>query len=329
MLAVLLLASCATTQGPSELELLTANLETANAELAGLRDRVQVLEATIATLESRLAESEALAATRGLALEEAEIRHAELDSTLQSTSRQKTVAEARIRDLERLLRDLSFAASLGPAQSGQNSQIPGELVQSVQTVLASSPAYETVASVLPYQVSGRETRTFVSGSPVFEEKESSSGARYFYDRRANYSNDARMYGEIRIGRAGTPGSGAGQAIQFFLAIQALSERSSADLVVSKVEVISGAEVRELRGPVRTELLQDASQKLTRLVFSTASPGFREALELIVSQPDGALPAIVLHTDTQRLRFTLSEVERGALIEIIRTYRDLGGAFPAR
>ena len=299
-----------------------AELAELNAEI----DRLQTEQETDAASLSNLQTELDAARANATAAEQASAERIEtLEQQNATLQQQKASLEQRLRTLEALLRELSFAASLGAqgqrTPESQTTDLPGvnpEIIAEVNAALLNSlPAYESVESVLPYQIPGRLSRAFIPGSNVFAEDSADRTQRFLYDRRANYSNPTRVYAEVRTN---LPQGG----VELRLYFQAISNRNAGDLDLQSVELSTSAGRILLEQPDQRIRLQDAERKLERLGYYIGSPDTRRVLEYLTQAED---PSIVFVGQNQRIRVSLTEIEVGALVEMLQTYRDLGGKLP--
>lgn len=328
------LASCATTSPRAAEEEYLAEIDRLTGELEAAERTAQELGREVVSMRDSLskAEQEGSATARELDLSREEIE------ALKAT---KLRLENRIRTLENLLQELSFAVSLGSrgesTQGLATSQDPGiegvdpRVIAEVSAALiASLPTYETVETILPYQVPGRRARAFVPGSTVFAEDNQTGSQRFLYDSRANYSSTARIYAEVRTNPPGN-GSGASQDLlvqgantHLRLYFQVITDRSSPNLEIEAVEIMADSGRILLDKPQDKTRIQDSGRKLERLGFDLLGSDSRAALEHLTLSRN---PVFVLLAKDQRLRVSLNQLEQAALVEMLKTYRDLGGQLP--
>ncbi|NCN04732.1 MAG: hypothetical protein GW949_03790 [Spirochaetales bacterium] len=333
-LLLIFLAGCATGPEPTE-EL--------NRQILTMEDEHRQAQATWEAEKAALEEE--LAATL-LVVEQSQSQAAQLSGQVTDVSdqlsqaqRQRDTALARVRELEVLLRDLSFATSLAPAATSTTAptgtstpSIPTpasdsaigtspletltpQSVAQAQAALLTAPAYETRATVFPVQLADRTERTFIAGSTALGEIDQELRTQFIYDRRAYYGTSVHLYSEIR-----RPLNGS--ALDFWVYFQVVTEPQAASPGLESVEYTTTANGRRtLTDPGTQELLQDPERKVDRIGFSLSQAGVRDFIEWISTE---SRPALVLQGSGGRVRITLTEIERAALLEMVRSYRELGG-----
>ena len=244
----------------------------------------------------------------------------------------------RVRTLEALLRELSFATSLVPRSNDlpentlggsepRSSDVTPEMLDQVNALLFELPQYITVPTVFPFLAPGHSNREPIGGSSVFTEMNHETRIQHFFDSRANYSTQASVFPEIRQpleSRASRPS----ELPQLWLNIQVASDRSGGNLEISGLEFShSQRGILRLGPPEERVLLQDSTVKLDRVVYAFGQENLRYLWETLTSTGSGAMPSLTLLGKNQRIRLTLQEVEVSALVEMIQVYRELGGPIP--
>lgn len=348
---VVALTGCATSS--QDLESLNRQLFETEAQAAQVQaqqnDRIQELEAALVQSQDEISRT-------NLLLANLTNQNSEYVLEIQTLARQRDQLSQRVTNLERLLRDLSLAATLtSPVQAGEinpngtsqgsvglrESQssdtqsrestpepretlaTPGMMAE-VTSILLGESQFITVPTVFPGILPGRTERTFIEGSQVFSEVERDTNIQIILDQRANYGTRVGVFAEVRQPLISGPAARPQELPELWISFQVVANRISANPEIQSLEFSFAGQLFRIEGPQRRELLQDETLKLERISFPLSTPSIRDFIAYVSETPRAA---VVLIGENQRIRTQISEVERAAILEVVRTYRELGGVFP--
>jgi hypothetical protein len=334
-----LLAGCATTS--RDLESLNRQLFETEQQAAQVQaqqnHRIQELEAAQIQAQEEISRT-------SLLLANLTNQNSQYILEIQTLSRQREQLSQRVVTLESLLRDISLAATLtSPTQpnrpvENQTNQVttpppsqqrvePREttptptMMAEVTAILLGESQFVTVPTVFPGILPGRTERTFIEGSQVFREIERDTNVQVILDQRANYGTRVGMFGEIRQPLLSGPATRPQDLPELWISFQALADRIAANPGINGIEFTFENQLYRLEAPQRRELLQDENFKLERISFPLSTPNMADFIRFISQSSRGS---VVMIGETQRVRTQISEIERAALLEVLGTYRELGG-----